>query len=47
MAPDEPSQCNQQRHADDGVKSVEVLAEFSPVFSKLHAEIGQSQAPWP
>ena len=47
MTPDKPDDAYHDDRSNHGVEFVKVLAQFAPVFSQLHAEPCECQAPLP
>src|SRR5580693_4068025 len=47
VRPREPDYSCRQGNADDGVELVKILAQRAPVFTQLHPEPGQREAPGP
>src|SRR5581483_282505 len=47
MTPDKIDHTNDNDCADNRVELVEVFAEFAPVLTEFHTQIGQGQAPGP
>jgi len=47
VRPDEPADSRQQQQPDHRIKLVEVFAQAPPILSQLHAEVCQSETPWP